>query len=280
MGTKKITELPEESNFENSWMLLSKGEQSKKASMNRVKTWIKQTIHQELENTIVPNLEVAVEGNVLKYKINNMPYEMLEQIGDSIKIGLVRYKRYSRKKQDTGHYDIGRKWTLVDDTTSEYVTKNIGDNVANLKQKIFWTNVKILPEQLNTDSYFTFQPFGLTAANITSRYTYFVENNKTNDMRLSSLAAASDKTNVAEVENMFRVTGKNDDVKFWRSVAGGKVRMFYSLNVGLVAYRDVKIDGVTKRILGNIVPFRACLCFRAASTGLRMDYYSVFKKCK
>jgi hypothetical protein len=155
------------------------------------------------------------------------------------------------------------------------VQKNIGDNVFDLKEKIFWTDVKIVPEQLNTDSYFSFQPFGLTAENITSRYMYFVTDNKNINMRLSSLNYASTRS-MQEAQSMFRVTGKNSKIDF-ENIG----RIFYSLNIGLVAFRDVKIGGVTKRIFGNIVPFRVCLSWVVTSHNpLHVVYYSNFKKFK
>jgi len=277
MGKKKITELPQATSPDNSVTKIVKGGQSQQLRMEVLKDWIKKEITTGLVNTVVPNVEIAIEGSTINYKINNISQEMLQEIGDDVRIALVRYKRYNRIREDENSgvkkYDTGRKWTLVDDSTSKYEQKQVGENVANLENRIFWTNVKIKPEKLKTSSYFNFVPFGFTADNITSRYMYFVTDNKTENMRLSSLNIASTMSPEGAQE-MFRVTGKNNKVDF-----DSMGRIFYSLNLGLVAYRDVKIDGVTKRIFGNIVPFRVCLAWRHINNNA-IEYYSVFKKFK
>jgi len=218
MSNKKITDLQEASSLENSWTIIEKGGQSQKASFEMIKNAIKAELVEEEKSMAIPKIEVEFKGNEIAYKINNIDYDVLSEIKDDIKIAFVRYKQYNRiiERERGGVKKLtkGRKWTVVDDTTSKYEPKQLGDNVAGMGEKIFWTDVQVLPEPLDINSFLKFTKLSLTADNIINRYVYFVEHNKTPQITLTSLSAIQYMTDKKEAQKKLRVTGKNNRVTF------------------------------------------------------------------
>jgi hypothetical protein len=286
LGTVKISELPQITDPSGMYFAGVKGGTTVKLNESDLTNHIKKEVADLMLNMYVPNIELDIRGNMLCYKIANLEIDKMKDIIDTVNIGLVRYKRYNRRNGNRGvgaKWEIGRKWTFVNDSTSKYVRKNEGDNVAAMKQEIFWTNVKIEPEKMNEDSYFEFTPYIYSPENLMSRFTYFVENRGTPNERLSSFRAASIKsfspnTNIEDIEDMFKVTGKTSKIKFLKTPVGFN-HLFYSMNFGLVAYRNVDIPGIgNRRVFGNIVPFRVC-CHSQPKTG-NTDFKFIFKRLK
>ena len=176
MSKKKITELPNAPTLNNAMFMIIKGGQSQKASFEMIKNLIKSEIIEENKDFVVPNLEVTLNGNEVMYKINNINYDTFLEIKNDVKIALVRYKRYNRiiDKERSGVKDWikGNKWTVIDDTTTSYEPKGYGANVANMGSKVFWSEVRIKPVNLDLNSYLRFTKYPLTADNIIDRYAY------------------------------------------------------------------------------------------------------------
>lgn len=212
---------------------------SKSFPVDRMKSEIHDIIFDEFSSLIVPKLEVKIANGVLYYRVNNLPPTIGEMFQD-LKIGLCRWKHY-RRRRGVDDYDIGRKYTLIDDNTSKY-----GDSEAEQSNNIItWTNVRIIPNDLPLDAFSEFMVFPYSASSVIGRFCYC----KNSDGETIPLE------NCFDLSNELHITGINR--KRTHQEVG---RLNITLNVGLVCFRDLRMGGKTKRIFGEIIPLR-CSCF-------------------
>ena len=256
---KKISELTETQSVTGAYTIVTdSSNESKKIALSTLTSSITSDVLNSIASVTAPNLDVKIKGGIAYYKIANMTLSAFNTIQAGaypIKIALVRwhkvYRKYPTINNVTRAKVKGRKWTVVDDTNSTYIsTVEIGGTVPSThKNKIFWTTIKILPRTAQNSCIGTYDEFPFSAEEIIARYTYYTVGQRTT-RTFSSLSAAMQNTG-----NYINATC----MKKTKLVGGGTTKIFrFSMNVGLVAYRDIKVSGVTKRVFGNIVPLKAC----------------------
>jgi hypothetical protein len=214
------------------------------------------------DGVFVPDVEIrtrSLGGNYsFDFRFKNADLATLNSIAGSTLVGLARLKKTARTEHNTGVKKYsGKKWCMIDDSTSKYSYQcAIGDvfNPAQIATNaVFWTDIQIKPqwidEGLNLDGW---SKFPYTKEQLAERFIYF-RGRQSNTIGVYLISA--------EVFMGMKLLYTNTSVKVLGELHNGQKQITQSRNgnsmfkcsipLGLVAAR--KIDN--KVYYGNVAQF-------------------------